>query len=408
MGEESVFRTISASAAPRFRALFEDGLIDELVRRGLFVESRLHEGGNGDGLVVSHRRIAPLSYPHEWPYTLLCSAALQLLDAARVATRFGRTLVDGHPWNVVIEPWTRSPVFVDLGSFWPIVGPDWLAEPEFLRFTLHPLGLMAAGQRALARLLLAEDDGVGAENLRAFARGLRSRPADGVGREQFVSLQVATLDRLARRVESLRGGAPERAGASRARSGAELVEPALRWLDRFGSRRIVDLSATLELTAPELARGGRQVVALTRDENVADRLVEAAEQESLPLLPLVIDPVRPTPARGVLDYWQMAATERLRADAVVAFGTVEAIVRDRRLTLDHAVEALAQFAPRLAIVGSAGASAEAPGVDRARLRTVLARRFARIEEVPASSGAAPLLVAIEARPRSWDAGERPD
>jgi hypothetical protein len=57
---------------------------------------------------------------------------------------------------------------------------------------------------------------------------------------------------------------------------------------------------------------------------------------------------------------------------------------------------VAQFAPRVALVGGVAGEAE-----RSALRRALSRRFARVEEAAGAGATPPLLVAHEARPRSW-------
>jgi len=399
IGQGRIYRSVSARAADRFRALFDEGVVSTLVERRLFVESELLERRDGGDLVIRHRRIPFVAYPHEWPFRIFQSAALAMLDTALALTEFGRTLADGHPWNVVVDPTSCTPLFVDLGSFWPVRSPEWLAESEFVRFTFHPLGLMAAGKPALARMLMVEDEGVSADSLGAFARRERVRE------ESASALADRSLERHRESIERLRSHAAayRPPPAARPEPRRRDLEPAdlesvLRVLDAHRAKSLLDLGPRPLGSAVELARHLPQVIALTAHEATADRLVEAALAERLPLLPLVIDPLRPTPARGVLDYWQIGATRRLRCDAVLAAETVGWVVDERRLTLEHAAATLAQFSPRVAIVvpprGRRGGS---PPIPTSEVSLALGRWFSRVESVFGAAGREPILVATEPR-----------
>lgn len=155
-----IYRAISAEKVPFFTKLFQYGLIQRLIERGLLIDSEVtHLGIDGYEMVVRHRVICFTSYPNEWCAAMLKNAALTLIELAIELAQRGFTLGDGHPWNLLFDVDTCKPVFVDLGSILPIYESTWAAYDEFCR-CLYPLILMSHEQHQFARLLMCEDRGV--------------------------------------------------------------------------------------------------------------------------------------------------------------------------------------------------------------------------------------------------------
>ena len=64
---------------------------------------------------LRHERIPFVSYPFEWPFSMLRDAALLQLDLNRRALRDDLTLKDASAYNVQFRG--SEPVFIDIGSF---------------------------------------------------------------------------------------------------------------------------------------------------------------------------------------------------------------------------------------------------------------------------------------------------
>lgn len=118
---------------------------------------------------LKHKKIL-VTYPHEWPPALLRDAALFHLNLLLQLERYGLSLKDGLPENILFE--SINPVFVD---FFSIIATkdmekeEWLAgdskakdlrptvlERMFFPFFLLPLLYYAQGCYDFGKLLLAE------------------------------------------------------------------------------------------------------------------------------------------------------------------------------------------------------------------------------------------------------------
>jgi SAM-dependent methyltransferase len=154
---KAVFRYIFTDYAEKVRALFNSGLIDVLVKKGILQPGELRETGIADyPLVIEHQIIPRISYPFEWPALALKEAALTILEIEETANRYGYTLYDPNPFNVTVQK--GHPVYLDYGSFIPIAGtPIWSGyDKAFRDYILFPLKLFERKLHYVARLVLRD------------------------------------------------------------------------------------------------------------------------------------------------------------------------------------------------------------------------------------------------------------
>jgi len=375
----ALYRGIRREAAPLFRRLFADGVIQRLVDDGLLVDSaptalRLE----GFDLVVRHRQVAFASYPEEWCAMMLRDGAAMMLDLLERLAWHGLTLKDGHPWNVLYDG--CRPVYVDLTSLAVLDDRPWPGYDSFRRFCANPLTLMAAGHERIARRLLPEYDGVRTSDVRALTgrwnplgtvaglvrrhgagawqravRGRRHPRADAATSESRRRHAAARFaGRLRRRILDIPVD-----GSRRERPTAPLVAESSD--DRATMltlvRRVVTemapasvLQALSSESSGTVATGpGRPVVCFDPSPARVTRLYRECLETSASVLPLVMDFTDPTPSRGLAAHWALPATQRFQADMVLALGLGRYAV-ERRLTLEHIADALGDFSRRWVVI----------------------------------------------------------
>jgi hypothetical protein len=137
------------------------------------------EGLRGTGLprgqaagLLRHARIPFVSYPYEWPFSMLREAALLQLELVAAGLEEGMILKDSSPYNV---QWQGSrPVFVDVGSFEPLRdGEPWIGYRQFCMLFLYPLMLQANEGIDYHPLLRGSLDGIPPTQAAAMLGGLR-------------------------------------------------------------------------------------------------------------------------------------------------------------------------------------------------------------------------------------------
>jgi hypothetical protein len=124
-----------------------------------------------------------------------------------------------------------------------------------------------------------------------------------------------------------------------------------RLIEEAAATSVLAVDCKPEFIAKLSQCGGRSTIGFfSRDEDARTAYVAAA-RAGASVLPLVMDFVEPTPARGLASHRCIAASERFRCDLVVAPGLLEDVaLRYRRITLEDVAAGLAMFANRWAIV----------------------------------------------------------
>jgi hypothetical protein len=290
-------------------------------------------------------------------------------------------------------------VFVDLGSIAVINDATWRVYDEFCRFCLYPLQLMSCGQPRIARLLMCEDEGISRSDLSRWipegSQGKRSPKVSVLSRIesslrrklpdsyfQHLKKGLTKIGLLGRQSLSEKPLHADVLGNIREKSHLNFLQNVrcevesiafsskhpeqkletsqANWtikqqtmrkiLSELKPETVLDIGSGDGYYSKLAAALGSKAIAFDTDETCIARLYAEACAKSLPILPLVMDFTKPTPARGLANHWAIAATERLQCEMVLALAVVDRIVLVQRLNFDQIVEGLAQFSKRWVVV----------------------------------------------------------
>jgi hypothetical protein len=368
-----LFRGISYAHTAFFGRLFREQIVHGLIERGLLIETEETDlSVDGYEMVVSHRRIPFVSYPNEWCAAMLRDAAVTIIDLAIELTQQGLTLKDAHPWNVLFD--SSRPVYVDLTSIAPQENePTWSAYDEFCRFCYYPLILMSHGQERIARSLLPEYKGVlraevltvvrssGPSKLifsKVLRRGVRS--IQSIFKNNSSQSKLAFLRQAKGDLEKIKLPSYERSHWRRrnesmlaASTGPrETARPLTlrKILTELRPDTVLDLSRGAVWTSTLPAIMGFNVVSVDADAARVTSLYETAREKNLPILPLIVDFIKPTPSVGYSNHYSIAAVDRLKSDMVLAFGLADEIASDNHFSFDLIAEGLSSFSKRWLVV----------------------------------------------------------
>jgi hypothetical protein len=381
-----LYRAMSPRGAKLSRKLFQDGVVQQLVKKGLLVETEPTDLSlDGYDLVLKHRRLPFVSFPYEWSAEMMKDAALSIIDLEIELARHNLALDtnDANPLNLLFEG--CRPIYIDFGSI-NRAGQVRSNGYDCLRtYCVFPLKMTAKGEGNLARLLLQEDGPLlqrfaaaskdstmfslllaqlrRAQSFAGAALPTRLRPlvAQTIGflrsrsvdsSSLTVSSRVNQMRRLRAEIESFE--IPVRASAEVGLAGSAV------WTRKGGVVQ-ESLSALRPATAlvigsngdgcPELAaRFVRDVAVIAPDDAVVDQQYRVAKRHNLAILPLVIDIRHPSPGLGVRNREYAPATERLACELVCALDVVHRLVFQRYLTFDQIAGMLSDFATRWLIV----------------------------------------------------------
>ena len=379
--EGRLIRAVRPHALADFRRTLEDPVVRSWMEQGRLVKAvplarkdwpPQLEAFKGE--CFEHERIPFAGHPGEWAPEMLAAAGALTLELSRALLPRGLQLKDATPANVLFR--NAEPVFVDLPS---IVAREpgsclWIARHQFETTFLLPLIASVESGLPIAWTLSNPVAGLSHEIL-AGILGARRWLKPGLWRT--VALPAALA---ARAVAG--NGAP---GAMKAASDAQaqyILERALTSLDRQLQKRVAEFSArsshwhtytatrghygdadietkrafvadalastkpgrTLDIGAntgefSELAARHGEVVALDIDERSVAAIWRRARDGKLPILPLVGNFGRPTPAVG----WRNRELDSLLARAAGHFDLVLMLAVVHHLRVTEGVPVAEQF-----------------------------------------------------------------
>jgi len=146
--DKKIYRCIFDQGVNQFMAARDAGVFDTLIKRGLLISHEEIEvmdwTPHGTVFCLNHPRIPMVSYPWEWPFSMLKDAALIHLNAMEALIPLGFWLRDASSFNVQFDGQVLR--LIDTLS----VGrrrPDspWVAYGQFCSHFLGPLALAAYG-----------------------------------------------------------------------------------------------------------------------------------------------------------------------------------------------------------------------------------------------------------------------
>lgn len=379
----AVLRQVNRSYATHFATLMDSGLYDELVGAGYLVA---HETIDEDApaperalCVIRPEPIPFISYPYEWCFGQLRSAALLTLEVQRLALRHGMVLKDASAFN--IQFLRGRPVLIDTLSFEAYEeGRPWMAYRQFCEHFLAPLLLMRDVDPRLGRLSTLTVDGVPLDlasrllprrsylspsiQLHIHQHARLSRRYGGRKVPEKVStrgLSRSALVNLIEGLEHLVGGlAWEPKGTEWAdydtdhgysredheRKGQLVAE----MLERLEPARSWDLGANTGDFSRIARATGSWVLAADVDpaavERNYQRSVGDGEQD---IHPLLLDLRNPTPALGWGLRERESIVQRANADVVLALALIHHLAIGGNVPLARIAAWFAELAPHLII-----------------------------------------------------------
>ena len=395
--DASWYRIARPASADALRALRAAPLYDELVAEGSLVRfDEVVDGTAGsvlreyaaqtgrpvaeDASVFAVEPVDLVTYPWEWPNSLLEAAALLTLDLRRRLLALDLDLKDASAFNVQFRG--LQPVFIDLGSVerWR-PNPSWNASRQFIEHFVNPLAV-GSGDRVTAAdaWQLGGHRGLRSEAARQLLpRGRRrslslallqatTRPVErnapnesrfGADAERNRDLaRNATLSltkRLAKQVRKLSGGAHETTWVDygvRGHYGSDDLtrksDLAAAFVGADGrSRLVLDVGGNDGFTATHLLRhAGARVLVMDADAGALDVLhagVSQVPELASGITPLLGDITNLTPASGLLGREFAAFTDRVRPSAVICQAVLHHVVITQGTPMQFAVDALAAF-----------------------------------------------------------------
>jgi hypothetical protein len=330
-------------------------------------------------VVFSVEHVDVITYPWEWPNSLLEAAALLTLEFRLSLLDIGLDLKDASAFNVQFRG--MQPVFIDLGSVerWR-PNPSWNASRQFIEHFINPLAV-GSGERVTAADAwdLGRHRGLRSESARALLpkKARRSlsllllqattRPveknapsestfSDTANKNQDLARNAtrSLTKRLAKQVRKLHGkehattwvdyGTRVHYESDDLTRKSALATDFIK-ADAGRDRLVLDVGGNDGFTAAHLARhAGARVIVMDADAGALDMLHQGLPADiGGSVTPILGDITNLTPASGLLNCEFAAFTERVQPSAVICQAVLHHVVITQGTPMQFAVDALAAF-----------------------------------------------------------------
>jgi hypothetical protein len=372
--EGVLYRQVNQVYQAHYDLMMESGLYDDLIAQGLMVAHEEVEDVQSPQPVEAYKIICPekvgfISYPYEWCFHELRSAALTTLRLVRLALDHGMILKDASAYNLqfVDGRWK----LIDTLSFEKYEeGTPWVAYKQFCQHFLAPLALMAYRDQRLNLMSRLFIDGIPLDiasellpfktklrfglmtHIHLHARTQKRYAGKEVSREEVkgkVSKQslIGLLDSLRNTVKglSIKTTGTEWAEYYDATNYSETAfeekkSIVSRFIERVDPSTLWDLGANNGEFSRLASDRGIFTVAFDVDPNaISKAYIQARKDREENLLPLVMDLTNPSPGLG----WGHRERQSLMDRGPVPMALALALVHHLAISNNVPLPKLAQF-----------------------------------------------------------------
>lgn len=379
-----IYRTISKAAIDNFNTVVESGLYDELVRDELLVGWSKAEKNDFNledniALVIEQEKVPFVSYPYEWSFAALKSAALCHLDIQMRALDRNIVLIDATAYNIMFVG--VKPIFIDYLSFRPYSdGEFWLGHQQFCEQFLNPLimsarlkinpnawyrgNLEGITSQDLAKLLGFRGWFNGTTLINTMLPSFFERRAEAKksNAETVQMIQSRKLAKSAYRgmLERLHVGIsklslPTNATvwqdyANNTSYSSEETTKKMSMVARFTNKTKPNMLWDIGCNSGRYSKlavenNAAYVIGLEFDTGALEAAYAMSNREQLPFTPLLMNAVNPSPALGWNERERHSLKDRADADAIIALAVIHHICIGRNIPLADAVNWLVDLAP---------------------------------------------------------------
>lgn len=370
--EDGIYlRRINVCFHSEYNYFMACGLYNELTDRGLMLRHEVV--GMNETITIKPEQLPFVSYPYEWPFSMLKEAAIVTLEANRLAIDRGMMLKDASAYNI---QWHKGYMkLIDTLSFMKYnEGQPWIAYRQFIEQFLAPLLLMAYRDPALSQLSALSVEGVPVKLaakllpmrlklkpsllMHFYSQTLAERIGGGNGKVSMPKRNlIALLGSLGRLVKGL-GYKPKSqlinysGGDSYSTIALASKEVFVRSvLGKVGRGTLCDLGANTGEFSSIAAEVWQDVIAIDREHDCLENIAKA--NYAIRILPLVIDLCNPSPGIGWANTERRSFWERLYVDTIMALALIHHLCignnipvgRVARLLAGHCKHLVIEFVP---------------------------------------------------------------
>lgn len=375
-----IFRLCDGSILAQTKELLESNFFKDLVKRGWLVETELVDSyvgdGQGDKFLLEHKKIDFFSFPYEWSFEYLKSAALLHLDIQIYALDNGYVLRDSSAYNLTYVK--GQPIFIDILSFKPYeIDERWTGYSQFCNQFLNPLVLKARYGVDFNNWYRGSMRGVDSALVNKFAKmrdifnpnffihiflpNILEKYSDRNSviskkliekkfqkdsyRSLLVGLKkyVQSLKRLNKKTTWSDYNLNNIYGDKSYRVKKEIVS---EFCARNKPQSLIDVGCNSgDFAIVAISAGVAEVIGFDNDFGALGEACLRANELSIPFTPLYLDATNQSASQGWNQMERSGFNQRFRAHAVIALAFIHHLVIANNIPLEYVIEWIINIAP---------------------------------------------------------------
>ncbi len=367
---DKLYRQLNHSCQQDYERLMDSGLYQQLVENRLLIPHQEVDIKPARAeiayKIIQPERLPFISYPYEWCFSQLKSAALSTLKIQKMALDHGMTLKDASAYNLQFQG--AEPIFIDTLSFQiQKEGEPWPAYRQFCQHFLAPLALMSYCDIRLNKLFRVHLDGIPLD-LASSLLPLKSRFSFSLlshlhlharGQNHFAQREIdqkkVRMGKLSLRgiIDSLEGAIKKLKWEpndstwsgyyqehSYSETGLKKKKQLVKeFLETTGAELVWDLGANTGLFSRLTAEKATLTLAFDLDPACVERNYRQLLKDQAPgILPLVLDLRNPSPGLGWEHKERNSLKERGPADLLLSLALVHHLALGNNLPLERIAE----------------------------------------------------------------------
>ncbi len=379
-----IYRQINKSYQENYNLLIKSGLYNKLVSLGYLIshqEVKLTNYQSPNAYkIIQPQKIPFISYPYEWCFSMLKSAALLTLGIQNIALEYGMSLKDASAFN--IQFLEGKPILVDTLSFEKYKeGKPWIAYKQFVEHFLTPLALMSLADIRLNRLSALFLDGVPIDlathllpfsskfkpslliHIYAHASSQKKNSQKKIDDDQLHRFNkhaiLGLLDSLEGAIKSLKWSPKDSQWSDyyeednnnySQESLAQKYELIREFTKSIKPKIIWDMGANTGFFSRIAAKNEALVIALDNDLSALEKnYLEAVQSREKNILPLFCDLSNPTPPVGWSNQERLSLLRRGPADVILALALIHHLAIAQNIPLSFISALFSQLSKNLII-----------------------------------------------------------
>ena len=381
--DDRIFRRINKIGLDRVIFLEKEKILDESIKKNYLIQTKILNDDEKNKLnlnlsdfILEHKKIPYISYPYEWSFSQLKTAAIFHLDFNLFLLDLGATLIDASAFNIQFIG--SKPVFIDALSIEKYVqGEPWKGHKQFCENFLNPLILKSKKGIKFNNWFKGNLEGIETDDLdkllsifdkfsynifihvyllnkldQKFKSNKSLKP---INKKKFISKKslILILKQLKKFIANLEDHKSISTwdDYSKNNSYSELEENKKKEVvERFIKKNNFNLVADLgcndgEYSELSLKNGSKSIIGFDFDINAIDKAYKKALNKNLNFLPLYFDASNPSGNIGWDEKERKSFKNRAKFDAILALAFEHHLAIAKNIPLHQVIDWLVSLAP---------------------------------------------------------------